>query len=522
MPSTESLPPVRPDTYRWYVLIVVMIGTFMAALDASIVNVSVPAIMSSFGARVDEIEWVITAYMLAYATLMPLTAWLRERMGPKTLFLSSLAVFTIGSLLCGLAPSLPILIGARVLQAFGGGAITPTGMAMVSEVFEPEERGKALGYWGLGVVVGPAIGPTIGGYLTAALGWRSIFLVNLPVGIIAILLGLRHLRPGTKAPAGSAPFDFAGFASLTVGIVSFLLGVSKGEDLGWTSPFVLGCMVLTVFGFALFFFVERNVRRGIIDLTLFGSRDFSAAMLVTFFRSVVLLGSTFLLPLFLQGPMGLGEIETGLILLPGAVVLGAMMPLSGNLYDRVGPRRPAVVGLLLLAYFLFMYRHLAADWSVWQIIVPTLVRGVGVALLVTPVLATAMNAVSTENAGMASAMLTIAQQIAGATGIALLSAVLHNRLGHHLRAYGPLPGIDPGNAGAVAKAVFTRGHGSGPSLLDGLPAHVVALVDKAMVAAFDETFVFSAVAILLAVLLAFLLPNRSIGGRKKGADAFLE
>ncbi|HEX7602671.1 MAG TPA: MFS transporter, partial [Polyangiaceae bacterium] len=168
------------DNYRWRVLGVVMLGTVMSALDSSIVNVSLPNMMASFGAGIDDIEWVVTAYMLAFSTFMPLTAWMRDRIGYRVLYIASLGVFTVGSLLCGIAPTLPFLIVARVIQAIGGGAITPTGMALIAEVFPKEERGRALGVWGVGVMVGPALGPTLGGYLTETLGWRSIFNVNLP------------------------------------------------------------------------------------------------------------------------------------------------------------------------------------------------------------------------------------------------------------------------------------------------------------------------------------------------------
>ena len=172
------------DNYKWQVLIIVMIGTLMSALDSSIVNVSIPAIMADFGASLDDIEWVVTSYMLAFAVLMPLTAWMRDRVGHKQLYIASLMIFTVGSVLCGMAWNLPSMIIARVIQAIGGGAITPTGMAMITESFEPHERGKALGFWGKGAVMGPAFGPTVGGYLTKYFGWPSIFLINLPIGMI--------------------------------------------------------------------------------------------------------------------------------------------------------------------------------------------------------------------------------------------------------------------------------------------------------------------------------------------------
>ena len=191
--------PLSPNpNYKWVVMVIVMIGMVMSMLDSSIVNVSIPSIMADFGSNVTDIEWVVTAYMLAFAVLMPLTAWLRDRIGHKILYSISLLVFTVGSLLCGLAFNLPSLIAARVIQALGGGAMNPTGMAMIAEVFDPKERGRAMGWFGMGIIIGPAVGPTLGGFLTVTFGWRSIFLVNLPVGIFAVIMALEmlvHDRP---------------------------------------------------------------------------------------------------------------------------------------------------------------------------------------------------------------------------------------------------------------------------------------------------------------------------------------
>ncbi len=206
-PADGTLSPAE-EKYAWEVLGVVMIGTLMSALDTSIVNVSLPAIMADFGSSLDQIEWVVTAYMLAFATLMPLTSWIRDRVGTKQLYIASLAVFTVGSVLCGMAWNLPVLIFARVLQALGGGALTPVGMAMISDVFP--QRGKAIGYWGVGVIMGPAFGPTLGGFLTKTLGWRSIFMVNLPIGIIGVILSLRLLRLGQAAAILAQALRFLG------------------------------------------------------------------------------------------------------------------------------------------------------------------------------------------------------------------------------------------------------------------------------------------------------------------------
>ncbi|MCA9641578.1 MAG: DHA2 family efflux MFS transporter permease subunit, partial [Myxococcales bacterium] len=271
MTQSAALDP----SYRWKVLGVVMVGTVMSALDASIVNVALPNIMASFGANVDQIEWVVTGYMLGFSTFMPLTAWLRERIGYRSLYMGSLAVFTLGSVLCGLAPNLTTLVIARVIQAFGGGAVTPTGMALIAEVFPPKERGRALGYWGVGVILGPAIGPTLGGYLTEIFGWRSIFNINLPVGMIALAASARVLQREEGGSRQGRPFDLPGFLLLSSFLVTALLALSNGNHEGWTSRYVIVCAVVSAISFALFMAVESVVGEGILDLGLFKNTQFS-------------------------------------------------------------------------------------------------------------------------------------------------------------------------------------------------------------------------------------------------------
>ena len=422
----------KPDNYKWTVMGIVMAGTLMAALDSSIVNVSIPAIMSDFGAGVDEISWVVTGYMIAFAALMPLTAWFRDRVGYRTLYIASLVIFIAGSVLCGMAWNLPSLIVARVIQALGGGAITPTGMAMISEVFEPHERGKAMGIWGMGVIMGPAVGPTIGGYLTNHFGWRSIFLINLPIGIAVFFAAFFLLFRDVPHASLRKPFDFWGFLFLTIFLVSLLLGLSKGEKEGWTSSYILTCCITTMLGLLCFLLVEASVDNGIIKLSLFKLPVFSACAVVMLVRSVVLFGGIFLLPLFMQQQMGYEEMQSGLILFPGSLLMAFVMPFGGKLSDKIGPRIPTMIGLVGLWLFMFMYRNMDLNMSAMDVINPTLVRGVGMGLLMAPLTAAGMNAVSQRDAGMASSMFNIIQQVGGSIGISLLSTVLSHRVPFHL------------------------------------------------------------------------------------------
>ncbi len=515
--ATTPIAAAVDPAYRWRVLGVVMLGTVMSALDSSIVNVSLPNMMASFGASIDDIEWVVTGYMLAFSTFMPLTAWLRDRLGYRVLYIASLVVFTVGSLLCGIAPNLPTLVFARVIQAVGGGAITPTGMAIIAEVFPPEERGRALGIWGVGVIVGPALGPTLGGYLTEMFGWRSIFNINLPIGAVGLLIASRVLRADKPHATAARGFDLPGFLLLTVFLVSALLGLSKGNHEGWTSRYVLTCGLVSAVSFVLFLAVESIVAERILDLGLFRNAQFSVAMVVTAARSVALYGGIFLLPVFLQNQMGRSEIGTGLLLLPGAVVIGMVMPIAGRIAERLGPRTPTLAGLALTAWFMWMYRRLDVTTSTWDVLYPTLIRGVGLGLLVTPVMTAAMNAVPTRKAGMASSMLSLTQQVAGSLGIAVLASVLGRRTKFHLAVVGQgLDATRPAFMEAThAVALRAVELGSSPSDAGLLARSLVArkIAQAAQVLAFNDAFLVGAAVVLAGAIPALFLASKTKAGQ---------
>jgi EmrB/QacA subfamily drug resistance transporter len=499
------------DQYKWEVLAVVMVGTLMASLDTSIVNVSIPAIMADFGSSIDDVEWVVTGYMLAFATLMPLTAWLRDRIGHKLLYSASLVVFTLGSVLCGFAWNIPSLVTARVIQAMGGGAIIPTGMAMISEVFEPHERGRAMGYWGIGVIVGPAFGPTLGGYLTKTFGWPSIFLVNLPIGILGFWAATQVLKNDRPTHGNHRPFDYWGFAFLTIFLVTFLYGASRGEHDGWTSPMIIWCGIVSLAGFIGFLIVESLTESRVIDIQLFKIPVFATSMILTATRSMALFGGIFLLPLFLQQLKGLDEIQSGLILLPGSLVVGFFMPIVGRASEKVGVRYLAILGLASLAIFMFMYRNITTDMDNWQIIFPTIVRGFGLSLLIAPLIATTLNAVPKHKAGMASSMMNIVQQIGGSLGIAVLATILSNRIHHHMDSIGsainptsPLFKITVKN---LAQRAHDLGYAHMHSSLIAKASVIKVEIQKATEHAFQDVFLIGAIIILLTIIPATFLPG---------------
>ncbi len=513
METREQAPAAGQGRYKWEVLMVVMVGTMMAALDTSIVNISLPNIMADFGSTIQDIEWVATGYMIAFAVFIPLSAWIRGRMGSRNLYLAAIGLFTVGSVLCGFAWSLPSLIAARVIQAVGGGAVTPTGMAMVSEVFAPHERGKAMGFWSMGVIIGPATGPTLGGYLTQAIGWRSIFFVNVPFGILVLLAGSALLR--REAPQdGHRPFDFWGFLFLSLCLTGFLLGTSKGEEDGWGSAFIVGCFAASGLGLAGFLLVESLVPHGIMDLDLFRNRVFTACILVTIGRTIAMFGATFLIPLFTQNLMGFDALQSGLLLLPGSLLLIVLMPLGGRLADRLGPRYLVMAGTLGIAFFMYLFRALGADSSAWDVIWPTFIRSAAMALMAAPLMATALNAIPLRKAAQASAVINLIQQVGGAAGIAVLSTFLENRQAFQM---GTLASQLRANSPAYARALAPLARhgldlGLGPAQAHGFAA---AALDRLIglassVRGFDDTFLFGAVLILITGLPVFLLPSTRV------------
>jgi EmrB/QacA subfamily drug resistance transporter len=498
--------------YQWAVLWVVMLGTFMSVLDSSIVNVSLPTMMGDFGVDVDDIEWVATGYMLAFAALMPLTGWLRDHIGGKRLYTISLAVFVLGSIACGLSWNMPSIISARVFQALGGGAIVPTGMAMISEVFPPRERGKAMGIWGMGLLVAPALGPTLGGWMTHHLGWRSIFWVNLPVGAVGLLMAMAMLKADTPHPDGRRGFDLWGFVFFTAFLTAFLLGLTNGESKGWHSTYTYTCWGISIFGLAAFLLTEALVKDQIIDLSLFKSPVFSICILVTVVRSVALFGGVFLLPVFVQRVQGLDAVDAGLLMLPGSVLMAVIMPFSGRMSDKVGARWPAVAGMVSLGLFMWLYHDIDVNTSRWGIIMPTLVRSVGMPLLMAPIMAALLNAVPTRKAAQASSINAIAQQVGGSLGISFLISVLSQRTHFHIAAMSEVmssssPALRQSVAG-IAQRAHDLGltHAQSQAVAGGALAGHVA--QSASVAGFQDAFIVATVIVLVALVTTFFLPDK--------------
>jgi len=317
---------VRTDSGWVAPVLVTLIGAFMATLDSSIVNVAIPNIMNVFNASTRTVQWISTSYLLTLGVVVPLSGWLGDTLGYKRLYILSLAVFLAGSLFCALSWDLNSLIIARVIQAIGGGMIVPTMTAMIFQIVPRDKIGGGMGVFGIAILVAPAIGPTLGGYLVEFVNWRWIFTINLPIGVIGIILSWIVLPEFQSQETG--PFDVAGALTSIVALFCLLLALSKGSDWGWgAEPTVL--LFLTSFvAFVLFVYIELTADAPLLELRVFKYATFTMANLTIIATQIGLYAGVFFLPLFLQNVRGLGAMETGLLLMPGALVSGVMMPLS--------------------------------------------------------------------------------------------------------------------------------------------------------------------------------------------------
>lgn len=423
--------------YKWVVLGNVMLGTFMAVLDSTVVNTGLPVIMGTLGADINVAEWVLTGYMLSMASILPAAGWLSERFGYKKIYFLSLLVFTVGSLMCGNSSTIEELIFWRVIEGFGCGMLLPVGMAIVSDVFPPEQRGMALGFWSIASAASVSLGPTIGGYLVDYMNWNYIFYVNIPVGIFALIVTAIVQKEHVKG--NKVPFDIPGFITSAIFLPVFMYGLSEvnssTNSLGWGSPVVLGSMWIAVVTFILFLYFEFTVKVPLINLRLFVNRSFALSNLVLFIFGIGMFGSTFLIPLYLQDNLGYTALQAGMFFLPVGLIQGIASPLSGKLMQRVNPKIFIISGILLMAVSFYMNYYLSFLTGKWYIMLSLYLRGLGMGLLFTPLLTLSLIDIRNKDMAQASSITNIVRQMGGSFGVAIFSHLLTQRTAFHTQRY---------------------------------------------------------------------------------------
>ena len=493
------------------VLVVVIIGTFMSILDGTIVNVSLPKMISVFNSSPVQAQWIVTVYMLTLGIVMPVSGYLGDRFGYKRMYSSALLLFVLGSFLCGTAWSVNSMIVFRVIQALGGGVMMPLGMAILYQNYPREKMGMVLGMWGISVMLAPAIGPALGGYLVDYASWRLIFYFNVPLGILNIFMAASRLRE-TPLIKGQR-FDYVGVVSSTVGFFCLLLALSQANRFGWTSPYIVFLLFLAGFSLTILVYNELHHSEPLLDLRLFKNYIFAISVVVSSIISIGMYSVIFLIPLLLQSILGQSAMQTGLILFPAALASGIVMPFSGRLFDRYGPRTIVVGGLAVLVVTTYMLHTFNAMTPFLVMIFWLAARGFGMGFCFMPSTTAGMNTVPPHLVGRASALNNVIRQVASAFGISMFIGVFQHRQAVHLVNLAGSINLDS-NQYLLLKSGMT-------SLVTALgvpqPAQsamsssmVVQLAAKeSMIMAMGDCFLVATALCLAAMLLALFFRGRS-------------
>ena len=419
--------------YKWIVASVVIFGFFMTILDATIVNIAIPRLQNVFGADLTSVQWVLTAYTLVQGVATPLTAFLSQRLGQKRLYLMALAGFTLGSIFCGLSLSLPMLIFFRVVQGAMGAFMSPLAITLLYSEFPVEERGTAMGALGIPILLAPALGPTLGGYIVTFLGWQLIFFINVPIGIVGILLGFIFLRE--RRPPTRTAFDIPGFLCSAIGLTSLLYGLSNASTYGWGSTTVVGFLSVGVLMLVAFVFVEVNTanrgRQPLLDLRVFASGPFTTSSIASILVTFALYGGLFILPIYLQNLRGLSAYQAGLLLLPQAFASMISSVLAGRLVDRLGVRAVIIPGLIILSIALWLFTHLGPDTPYGTIQLWLIVRSLALGFCFQPLSVSALSEFGPHNLAQASSVSTTVRFVMSSFAVAVMATLVQSQTAVH-------------------------------------------------------------------------------------------
>ena len=507
--------------YKWLLAMVVILGVFMSILDQTIVNIAIPRLQTAFGADIHSVQWVLTAYILAQGVATPLAAFFADTLGIKRFYMFSLAAFIAGSALCSIAWSLPMLIFFRVLQGLGGAALFPLSITLLFREFPPAERGMAMGFFGVPALLAPAVGPTLGGYLVTYAGWQLIFYINVPVGILALVLSglfIREYRP-TIHPR----FDVPGFVFVALGLATTLYALSSASTDGWGSPLVLGFLALGLFSMVIFVVVELGIAsRGgepLLNLRLFANGPFRAGAIANLFVIFSLFGGLFIFPIYLQNLRQLSAFQAGMTLLPQALASMVSVLIGGRLVDRMGVRMVMIPGLLILgiATWQLTFLDLSTSYSWFQFLL--ILRGLALGLTVQPLTVSMLAEIPARKLAQASAISTVSRSVASSLGIAILATLVqaqtalhYGHLAEQVTSFSPL-----GALLATLQAYFVA-HGA-----SNLSAHTAALQEIALLVqgsaamlAIQDAFRFTIGSIVLALIAVCFIKKKSSKATRTG------
>ncbi len=445
MATTAAVRREEPYVNPWIIAIAVMLGTFMEVLDTTVVNVSLPHIAGNLSATVDESTWVLTSYLVANAIILPMTGWLANHFGRKRILMISIGGFTAASVLCGMAPNLPALIVFRVMQGATGGGLQPLSQAIMLEAFPPEQRGKAMAFWGLGIVVAPMLGPVLGGWITDSYSWRWIFYINLPVGAMALFMSNAFIFDPPYIRRSAEGIDYWGIGMLAVGMGALQVMLDKGQEEDWfASSLIVYLLVIAAVLLGVFIVRELRVRWPVVRLHVFRIRTYSTGVFLMTTMGFVLYGSMVLLPIFLQTLLGYPATEAGLAMLPRGLGAFLAMPLVGVLMSKLEPRKLLTFGIVVASYSLWMLSKINLSAGYWDIFWPQFIQGTAMGFLFVPLTTITHDPIPKEEMGNATSIFNVMRNIGGSVGIAAATTMVArhsqaqiNTLGAHVSAFSP-------------------------------------------------------------------------------------
>jgi DHA2 family multidrug resistance protein len=504
--TSDGLP-----AHKWIIAGSVMVGTIMAVLDTTIVNVALPSISGTMGATIEQITWVVTGYILANVIIMPLVALLSQRFGRKNFYLANVVIFTIASMACGLARNLPMMVFFRALQGIGGGVLLTVSQAILRETFPAEEQGTAMGIFGLGVVLAPAFGPTLGGWLIDKYSWPWIFYINVPIGIINLILVSRFVEDPPYLIRKKGDIDWFGLALMITGLGALQLMLEEGQRNDWfQSGFIIRLAITAVVGLTLFVWRELTARNPAVNLRILRNVSFASATALGGVLGIALNGSLFLLPLFLQNLLGYPAMKSGLALMPRSLAMAVIMPIGGRFYNKIGPRLLVGAGLIVTGFSFWDLSHLTSQVGFMDILWPQVWQGVGFSLIFVALSTAALATIPRPDVTAATGLYNVSRQVFGSVGIAVAAtqltsgvttyhAILAERAGQANAT--AISWLSQTTAAMMARtgADFTTARMQALKLLDGM------VTRQATVLSYNRVFVLVAMLFIFALPLVFLL-----------------
>ena len=496
-----------------------MFATFMEVLDTTVVNVSLPHIAGSLSASVDEAAWALTSYLVANAMVLPITGWLARHFGRKRILLAAVFGFTAASFLCGLAPSLDMLIVCRVIQGATGGALQPLSQAVMLEAFPQKDRGKAMAFWGLGIVTAPMLGPVLGGWLTDNYSWRWVFYINIPVGLASVIMTRLFIFDPPYLRREGRGIDFWGISLLTLGVGSLQVVLDKGQEEDWfASHWIMGLAIVAAVALAYFIFHELAARDPVVHLHVFKERTYSAGVFVMTMLGFVLYGSMLLLPVFLQTLLGYPALDAGIAMAPRGLGSFLIMPIVGTVLTRFDPRKVLGAGLVGASWSLYALSKLNLDAGYWDIFWPQFIQGVSIAMVFVPLTTATMATIPREEMGNATSMFNLMRNLGGSCGIAAATTYLFRRqqfhtsqLGAHVTA--AIPRTERYLRG-IQGAMVARGSEPHAAAHQAYGAVWGMVLRQASMISFVDTFRAMGIVFLLVIPLLFIMkrPKGHSGG----------